>query len=131
MAQPTKRYYLADLMGDGGEFNPWALTIQNYNVPMTTLKKEASYDWGLAIVETDDHSALLADSTITSLPDFPIDGRLSSINTSTVLQMVVDLQARGIDAAFTVSADGYADVIQSIGALLDPAFDVQAFKITE
>lgn len=124
-----KRYYISPIIGDGSEFDPFRPKIADYGVswvgvipndPATGLPL---FSWCLVRVEAINHGVILADNTIDALPDFPLDGKVSAINTATKNRMMTALANRGIDTSFVGNSDGYRDVIRGVGRVLEPSFD--------
>lgn len=130
-----KRYYISTIIGDGSEFDPFRPKIADYGVswvgviPSDPTTGQPLFPWTLVLVEAISHASLLADRDITPLPDFPMDGKVSAINTATRNRMVADLQAQGVDTSFIGSADGYRDVIRGIGRALEASFDENGFDV--
>lgn len=129
-----KRYYISPIIGDGTEFNPYRAKIADYGVATVSViasdptgKPLLSY--ALALVSATNHGRILADAAIDALPDFPLDGKVSAINTATKNAMIAKLQARGIDTSFIGNADGYRDVIRGIGQAIEPAFNENNFDL--
>lgn len=132
----SKRYYLADIImvnrGDGDEYMS---AIAQYLVkseggfPVNLETGLPLRDWTLVIVDTDDHAALMSDPRIDALPDFPLDGKVSSINTAAKNAMLAAMQRRGIDTAGVTGTDGYRDVIRLIGMAAHNEFNENSFSV--
>ena len=131
----TKRYYISPIIGDGSEFNPYRPKIADHNVPWVgnipsdPVNGAPLFAWSLVLVNPPTHAALLTDSTLDALPEFPLDGKVSSIQTATKNAMIAKLKARSIDTGFIAGTDGYREVIRGIGKTLEPAFDENNFDI--
>lgn len=130
-----KRYYLSPIIGTGAEDDPFRPKIADYGVrwvgsiPSDPTTGRPLFTFALALVAAANHASILADQAIDALPDFPLDGKVSAINTGTKNRMVAALQARGIYTAFIGNSDGYRDVIRGIGKALDPDFDENHFDV--
>ena len=130
-----KRYYLSPIVGVGTEADPYRPKIADYGVgwvgviPSDPTTGKPLFSFALVLVEALNHAAILADTTIDALPDFPLDGKVSAVNTGTKNRMVADLQARGLDTSLIGNSDGYPDVIRGIGKALDPGFDENHFDV--
>lgn len=130
-----KRYYISPIIGDGTEFNPFRPKIADYGVawvgsiPSDPNTGQPLFNWTLVMVNAVNHGTVLADNAIDALPDFPLDGKVSAINTATKNAMLTKLEARGIDTAFIGNADGYRDVIRGIGQKLEPTFSENNFDV--
>lgn len=130
----SKRYYISKIVGDGTDGNEFRPRVADYGVSWvgsipTGEDGRPLYDSCLCIVNTDDHSVLRRDVDIDALPDFPLDGKLSAIQTGTKNAMLAALAARGYDTTSLGNADGYRDVLQSIGLQRDPNFNLDRFDI--
>jgi hypothetical protein len=132
----STRYYLTDIIsvnnGDGDEY---LTAVAQYPVksesaiPVNMETGIPLRNWTLAIVEADDHAPLLADPRIDGLPDFPLDGKVSSINTAAKNAMLAAMTRRGIDTASVTGTDGYREVINLIGAAASNEFNVNSFSV--
>lgn len=138
----TKRFYVTKIRGDGTEDNPYRPAVADHGVnwsgSIVTDNDESSPNYGkplyadcLVVVATDKHAKLKADPDIDALPDYPLDGKVSSINTATKNGMIAALKKRGFSTADVSSTDGFRDLVQSIGRQRDPAFDVDNFDVSE
>lgn len=131
-----KRYYLSPIIGDGSESDSFRPKIADYGVswvgviPSDPVTGRPLHEFALVLVEAVNHAAILADTTIDALPDFPLDGKVSAINTATKNRMISTLERRGIDTSFVSNADGYRDMIRGIGKGLDLNFDENHFDVT-
>lgn len=132
----TKRYYLADIVGiDLGDGIEYRTAISDYPVkseggfPVNPETGLPLRDWTLVVVETDDHARLMADPRIDALPDFPLDGKVSSINTQAKNAMLAAMQRRSIDTASVTGTDGYREVINLIGVAAHTTFNVDSFSV--
>lgn len=133
-----KRYYISPVIEvPSAEFGTeYRTKIADYGVPSVAVipsdpvTGKPLATWALVLVSTNNHGAILADATIDALPDFPLDGKVSAIQTATKNAMISKLQARGIDTAFIGSADGYRDVIRGIGQKFEPAFNENNFDVS-
>lgn len=138
----TKRFYVTKIRGDGTEDNPYRPAVADHGVnwsgSIVTDNDESSPNYGkplyadcLVVVATDKHSTLRADPDIDALPDYPLDGKVSSINTATKNAMIAALQRRGFRTDDVSNTDGFRDLVQSIGRQRDPAFNVDNFDVSE
>ena len=91
----------------------------------------AALAWALVLVASRDHAAVRNAPGVDSLPDFPLDGKVSSINTVTKNAMLARLTARKISRTFIDNTDGYREVIRGIGRQLEPDFDENKFDIAD
>lgn len=131
-----KRYYICDVIGDNLEEAVRPI-IANYKVnwvaeiktdPTTGL---AAIPWAIVKVATNNHNILRNQPGIDPLPDFPLDGKVSAIQTATKNDMISRLVNRGIDTTFITNSDGYRDILRHLGRLLSTNFHEDAFDISE
>lgn len=131
-----KRYYLAEIIGDGsddgGDFRP---AVADHPVkwtgpfPINDDTGRPLKNWTLVTVEAANHAPLIQDSRLDALPDWPLDGKVSGINTATKNAMLAAMERRGIDTSFVVGTDGYREVIRTIGIAANATFDENAFSV--
>lgn len=132
----AKRYYISPIIGDGSENNPYRPKVADHGVawsgaiPSGPDGKPTS-SWALVIVAAKNHAAIIADKDIDDLPEFPLDGKVSAIQTQTKNAMKSKMEKRGISTAFVDGTDGYREVIRGIGRQLEPTFDENNFDVAE
>ena len=127
----AKRYYLSIRVGTGIG-NDWHRDLlsdlgENYSTVMDGI---AGTDRTLVIVAAPSHAELLKDARLFALPDFPLDGKLSSIRNATLNAMNTALTSRGYSITWTTS-DAYRDVLRSVGRQLDSNFDENGFDVID
>ena len=133
----SKRYYISPIVGTGDEFDPFRPKVADYGVPWAgsipsdPKTGHPTSEWALVVVNAKNHSALLADGAIDALPDFPLDGKVSSVHTVTKNAMINKMKKRGIKTSFIAGTDGYREVIRGVGRLLDEQFDENNFDVAE
>lgn len=95
--------------GAGGELlHPWVMVAANL-VPGAT--------WRL----------LEGNADVDLLPDYPLDAPASAIHLPTRDAMTAAMQARGIDTAFIGAADGFRDVLNYLGRMHEPLFNIDEY----
>ena len=129
----TKRYYISDIIGTGDSFDPYRAAVADLNVNWVGSIESGPdgrpvHPDCLVLVDTVDHTALRSDPRIDSLPDFPLDGKVSAINSAIKTAMDSVLARRGFVLA-TNSSDGYRDVIQSVGLQRSASFNIDKFDV--
>lgn len=132
----AKRYCIAKIIGDGTENNPYRSAIQKYNdleyefggIAQDPVTGQPTHTFVLAIVKTVNLGRLMADKDIELLPDFPLDGKMSAMQTVTKNRMSDALAKYGVSIS---GADGYRDAIRTIGKLITPTFDENNFDLSE
>lgn len=117
-----KRYYLADLIGDGTpDTNEWRPSVANYPVgwgwqcPVDANGVPLN-DWGLVEVfyETPEAIAAMAqDPTLDPLPYVVRDVLLSTLNTASVHDALI---RRGIGLDVVLRAGTFGDLLDNITA---------------
>ena len=135
-AHADKRFYLCDIIGDGDEFNPYRAAIADSKVahvaviPSDPDTGAPLFSWALVRVAAKNHSALA--TVCDPLPDFPMDGKVSGINTATKATMKARVRDRtGASAAWIDGTDGYREVIRTLGQILEPGFSENNFDVSE
>jgi hypothetical protein len=133
----SKRYYLAPVVGDGTEHNPYRLAVVDYGVnhsaviptdPTTGAPLRA---FGLAIVAAPDHAALLADGTIDALPLLDLDAPLSDLSSAVRTAIRNRLAARGIDVTDIPNSAVFRLLVRRIGRFLDAQFDERSHDVSD
>lgn len=131
-----KRYCIAKIIGDGTENNPYRSAIQKYNdlhyefggIAQDPITGQPTHTFVLAILKTVNISRLMADQDIDIFPDFPLDGKMSAMQTATKNKMVNALAKYGVSIS---GADGFRDAIRTIGQMIQPDFDENNFDLSE
>lgn len=131
----AKRYYLTDIIGDGGPDNPYRPALAEHGVDYvaeiaTGPDGRPTSSWALALVAAPNHTPLLSDQRLDALPAFPLDAKVNALQTQARNRMQQALARRGI-AVDVASADGYRDVVRGIGRQLNPAFSEENFDVAD
>lgn len=129
-----KRYYISDIIGTGGFDDSIRPAVADLNVNWVGAIESGPdglpiHPDCLVMVDTVNHAALKSDPRIDSLPDFPLDGKVSSINATTKSEMDAALTRRGFDMSGLNSSDGYRQVLDKIGKQRSAAFDIDTFDV--
>lgn len=132
----SKRYYLADIIGTGeADVDDYRPAVADYPVnwvgsfPVNLQTGTPLKSWTMVMVETANHAQLLSDPRIDPLPDWPLDGKVSGINTVTKNAMLTAMAQRGISTAAVAGTDGYREIIRMIGTEANATFDENAFDV--
>lgn len=80
-------------------------------------------DWGLCILETENLGQAMSDPDIVVLPQYALDAKVSAMHTPTKTAMVNALKRRGIPTDWIGNADGFREVIRTLGKMQNPGFD--------
>lgn len=136
----SKRYYVSKIVGDGSEENPFRPKVADHGVnwvgSIITDENPESPNYGkpvhtscFVLVNTINHAVLRGDPDIDDMPDFPLDGKVSSINTATKNAMITALQKRGFDTSAISSTEGYRETLQTVARQRDPNFNIDNFDV--
>lgn len=131
----AKRYYVAEIIGDGSMDNPYRPAVEDYGVAWagaieTDVAGKPIHRDCLVLVSTDNHAQLRADSRIDAMPDFALDGKMSAINNVVKTAMINALRRRGIDVSGLTNTDGYREALQQIGMQRSAAFDIDKLDVS-
>jgi len=133
-----KRYYLSPIVGSGTKADPFrakAATFPAVNVasiiPSNPLTGAPLFPWALVVVATASHTPLLADTTLTPLPDLSLDAILSTLSASQRAALFAALDAKAIDRQGLSNQTAYREVLRRIGRHLNAAFTENAFDVGE
>lgn len=140
-----KRYYVCKIIGDGIEpetaFRPAihdiidpqsGLRAFDYSAAIATdAQGQPVSNWCLVIAAGRDHRLVANHPDIDALPEYPLDAKISAMHTPTKNQAMAKLQARGINVAKFANADGYRDLIRSIGREHDENFHEDKFDVSD
>ena len=130
-----KRYYICDVIGDGTWENPYRPAIADDAIGYVgDIKSDPQtgaplLPWCLVLVAAPDHTKLSKPGR-DALPDFPLDGKTNAINASAKAQMNSVFARRNITLDVNAK-DGYRDVINGLGKIINPNFDSNNFDIAE
>lgn len=131
-----KRYYISPIVGPNAKGTYYPLVKDLLNLAegegfVATIKTNPdgtpALPWCLVNVNAANHLPLLADLRIKPMPDFPLDGKVAAIQKLTRDSMTAALANLGIDTAFISRADGYREILRTVGQIHDPAFDENNF----
>lgn len=132
----AKRYYLADIIGDGSIDNPYrpaGVDGLNHVSVFPPQNPDGTYSGTscLVLVNTPNHAQLRGRKDVDPLPDFPLDGKVQAVETSARSQAAAALTKRGFQNDHFTLKDGYREVIRSVGKELDSNFDENNFDVSE
>lgn len=133
----AKRYYLADIIGDGSIENPYRPAgVDGLNhvavfPPQDPQTGQYARPHCMVLVNTANHAPLRNRQGVDPLPDFPLDGKVQAVETAAKNQAVNALTRRGFKNDHFTLKDGYREVIRSIGKELDSNFDENNFDVSE
>ena len=125
----AKRYYISKAeIVEGDDGREVRLKASQYGHVVTANVALASdgtliEDWALCVVDSEDHAGLIKDPDIIAFPQYALDAKVSAMHTATKTAMVNRLKAKKIPTDFIGNADGFREVIRTIGRLHNPAFD--------
>jgi len=140
-----KRYYVCKIIGDGSYESPYRAAIADIVDQKTklraftfaaTIKSDPAtgkpvLPWCLVIAAGADHSLVQGNPDIDPMPDFPLDAKLAAMDTDTKIATLDKLSARTIDTTTLSNADGYRDLIRSLGQKHVATFDENKFDVVD
>lgn len=139
-----KRYYVCKVIGDGSYESPYRAAIADVVDPSThllaftiaaTIKSNPdgtpALPWCLVIAAGKNHALVNSNADIDPLPDYPLDVKLSAMNTATKLAAFNKMAARGINTNALSNADGYRDLIRGLGQQHEASFSEDNFDAPE
>lgn len=132
-----KRYYVCDIIGTGDPEDAFRPAVADLGLSYVAEIKSDPVTgvpvlpWALVRVATNNHAPLINTPGVDALPDYPLDGKVSSIHTATKNAMLARLQSRGIDTSFVGAADGFRDVVRGLGLMLNATFSEDSFDVSE
>lgn len=145
-----KRYFTSKIVGTGTDQDPYRSAIQSQidterianpsfdasSVAIIPTHPEGhpqaghpKFDRCIVVVSGTDMRPFQNKPDIDELPSVELDVKVSAIHTATKNQMIARLNARGFDTAFIGNADGYREVIRTIGQQLEPGFNENSFDV--
>jgi hypothetical protein len=79
--------------------------------------------WSLCIVESENIAPAMSDSDVIVLPQYSLDAKVSAMHTPTKTAMVNAMKKLAIPTDWIGNADGFREVIRTLGKMHTPAFD--------
>ena len=132
----AKRYYLSKIIGTGTMDDPFRVAVADYGVNHVAEYPPQDMNTGkytkleaFALADAPSHVELLKDANMFGMPDFPLDGKLSSMRSATLNAMNNAVLARGYAVTWG-SSDAYRDVVRSLGKQLNTNFDENNFDVS-
>lgn len=111
-----KRYFIADIIGDGSDTNEYRAAVAVYpvnwaaEVPWDDIENRPINNWTIAEVSGGDMSGFAGDTRIDPLPICELDTPVSQIDASQIASMRAALQRRGIGVSLD-PADTFGSII--------------------
>lgn len=130
-----KRYYLSPIVGTGQKDDPYRALVANYRVNHSAIiptgfDGRPTSTWALCIVETNNHVPLLTDASLSVLPDFPKDARMSAMGMGAKNQAAAALAKFNVTVDLDPSSKAYREVLRDVGRRLEPSFHEDEFDVT-
>jgi hypothetical protein len=130
----SKRYYITPIIGSGVEGDPYRAKVSEHSIRAhavlipTHPEGHPQYghpvhDWGLAIVDSDDHTSVLADPDIDALPGIGKEDDIRPIPRTLRQELSARLSAYGIQFDTERAGVRMRDLVRAVGRTLDPNFD--------
>ena len=122
----SRRYYLSPIIGNGQTLQTaFRAKIADMGVAQApiipTVGGRPTFAWTLVLVNTIDHSPLLADAALTPLPDISLDTLLTTLSVPIRNVLSAKLASLGVDGTITASTT-LREIIRRIGQHLEPAY---------
>lgn len=131
----AKRYYLTGVIGDGSLDDPYRSKISIYPgvnfVQVLSLDPAEGLPRALVLAATLDHTTPSNDSQVEILPDLSLDARTATLSVEAKNTLNAALQTFEISPIVINTVDGYRMVIDMLGKQLDPAFNLNAFNVSD
>lgn len=129
-----RRYYISPIVGDGSESNPFRPKVANYGVPWVGVQSTGpdgrpDRTWSLVLVNTTDHTALIADPDIRAIPMAALDNTLSTLTTQQRQFLRDVVQELGLDTSQVTAQTTLRQVLRQIGRALVGSFDENRFDV--
>lgn len=130
----AKRFYISKIVGDGTEYNPFRPKVADYNVSWSGVipsNEDGTPKFGFTfvIVNTQDHTALLADPQIKGMPELSLDAQISTLSKATRDKMLAYFDDEGIDRTGLTLQSTMRDVLRRVGKHLSESFDENKFDV--
>lgn len=112
-----KRYYISSIRGDGSEEDNFRPTVADYignwagSIPCNPKTGMPTQAWVLVAVFDEDQAILLGVAGVDLLPDYPLDGLISAMDTADSLMVYQGLAAHGINTAIVNLCPLYSDLL--------------------
>jgi len=132
----AKRAFLSPIVNLGGEIGVMATVLRDgentrATIPGTTAAQLIAtgpnglpvVPWAMVFADFADLAGAMDVPGVYCLPDYPLDGKVSGMHTATKNAMLTAFAARGIPTDFVQNADGFREVIRTVGRILEPSFD--------
>lgn len=125
----SKIYYISDVIGDGSMDSPFRAKAQDgvingsQSVITPNLDGTPKFSWAISIIDADSHTGSIAG--VDRLPNIDKGNILSSL---TQLDRTSITNAIARTSATTRNDMSYEDVIDLVGKILNPSFDVSKFR---
>ena len=131
-----KRYYVCPVIGDGTEENAYRPKVADYNVSWTGLlstdpqglPKKA---WSLVLVDTVDHTAILADGKIFALPDSGLDTTFGSLSPAERNRVRNYLGSIDIDTTWITNNTPLREIVRAVGLQHVDTFNENNFDVVD
>lgn len=127
-----RRYYISPVIGDGSETNPYRAKLSDYNVSHVAViaggaDGRPARQWALCLVNSTDHTALVADAELRAIPVSALDNTLGSL-TPQQRQFLRDVVGElGLDTSEVTAQTTLRQLLRYIGRTLEAGFDENKF----
>jgi hypothetical protein len=131
-----KRYYISKVVGTGVFGDTYRAKVADYGVPYAAViptddQGKPKFGYCFVLAGGRSHALLRADPDIKPLPDFPLDGKLSGIQTQVMDAAEASLRDTGFIVSNLSNSAGYRDWLKSIVAQQDPLVNIDNMDVQE
>lgn len=129
-----RRYYLCAMIGNGSEESPYRPKVANYNVSWSAVVSHNAdgtlrFPWAFVIVNTIDHTALLADNQIKALPDVSLDLTVGDLSAAVKQAALNAMTNWSIDTSKVKNTTTIRQVLRYLGRHHVIDFDENRFDV--
>ena len=118
-----KRYFLSPIIGTGTFSDPYRVKNNGANsaaIIPSNPDGSPKFSYSLCLMSADSLTTLLADITLSALPDLQMTDTISALQSTQISGAILSR----LGASITVSAgETFASVLRKVGRVLDPNFD--------
>lgn len=107
-------YYITTIIGNGTNDNPYRSKVSDYGINYSSVIDLNKKNWCLVVVNTEDHSQLIADNQIREISSDLLETTWGELNTAKKNKITQALTYSGI--SFTPTND--TTILQILNALL-------------
>lgn len=126
----SRRYYLCDVTGTGTRLDPHRAVVGDLGVNYVALLNPPASTTALVLVNTADHTALLAHPQLDALPDMDLEATWNTLSAAVRAAVLARIVARGFATGAIVGSATFRTILRALGRQLRSEFDETAFDVT-